>query len=185
MEPILRKIISAQRGIRRHIALVLLAVTAPMLSGNIGRLDNFEQRTLGAHNRERAALGIRPLAWDDSLARDAAAWARHLVRVGYLVHSPDDASDPDPQGENLWAGTAGYYSVDNMVGLWVAEKRHFKPGIFPDNTRTGKLEDVGHYTQLTWRSTSKVGCAMARGARDEFMVCRYTEGGNIIGERPF
>jgi hypothetical protein len=36
-----------------------------------------------------------------------------------------------------------------------------------------------------WRSTGKVGCALAHGRRDEFMVCRYSEGGNVMGERPF
>lgn len=164
---------------------LLLLFSTPLLQGNIGRVDNFPERTLAAHNRERAALGIAPLQWDDGLASDAAQWAEHLTRVGYLTHSPDDPNDPDPQGENLWAGTAGYYSADAMVGLWIAEKRNYKAGVFPANSRTGNLEDVGHYTQLMWRSSDHVGCALARGRNDEFMVCRYSEGGNVIGERPF
>jgi uncharacterized protein YkwD len=162
-----------------------LALSTPFLQGNVGRIDNFEQRALAAHNRERAASGIGALEWDNGLAADAAQWAAHLTKVGYLVHSESDPYDPDPQGENLWAGTAGYYSADAMVGLWIAEKKNFKPGIFPANSRTGNLEDVGHYTQLMWRSSDKVGCAIARGRSDEFMVCRYSEGGNVIGERPF
>lgn len=164
---------------------IVLACSAPLLQGNISRVDNFEQRTLAAHNRERASLGIAPLQWDNDLASDAATWAEHLTRVGYLTHSPENPYDSDPQGENLWAGTAGYYNAESMVGLWIAEKRNFKPGVFPANSRTGNLEDVGHYTQVMWRSTNKVGCALARGRSDEFMVCRYSEGGNVIGERPF
>lgn len=163
----------------------MLACAAPLFQGNINRTDNLAERTLAAHNRERLTLGIPALEWDDRLARDAAAWADHLTRVGYLVHSENDPDDPDPQGENLWAGTSGYYSVESMVGLWIAEKRNFKPGTFPANSRTGSYEDIGHYTQLMWRSTGKVGCAMARGSSDEFLVCRYSEGGNVIGERPF
>lgn len=166
-------------------SIAVLSCSLPLLQGNVGRLDNFEQRTLAAHNRERATLGIPALEWDDRLAADAAQWARHLTQVGYLTHSPDDPNDWDPQGENLWAGTAGYYSAESMVGLWIAEKKNYKPGIFPANSRTGNLEDVGHYTQLMWRSTGKVGCAVAQGRRDEFLVCRYSEGGNVMGERPF
>ena len=164
---------------------LLLAAISPLMQGSIGRLDNFSDRTLAAHNRERAAMGIGPLEWDNELARDAARWANHLTNLGYLEHYPDNPADADPQGENLWAGTRGYYNVENMVGLWAAEKVNFKPGIFPANSRSGALEDVGHYTQLIWRSTGRVGCAMAEGAYDEFMVCRYSEGGNIIGRRPF
>lgn len=166
-------------------AIALLASSAPLFQGNVGRVDNFEERTLAAQNRERATLGIAPLRWNDDLAADAAAWAEQLTRVGYLTHSPDNPYDPDPQGENLWAGTAGYYSAESMVGLWIAEKRNFKPGIFPANSRTGNLEDIGHYTQVMWRSTGQVGCAIARGRTDEFLVCRYSEGGNVMGERPF
>lgn len=176
-------IISARK--LKLCGIAALALAAPLFQGNIGRTDNFEQRVLDAHNRERAAMGIEPLRWNEDLARDAEAWAAHLTNVGYLVHSESDPYDPDPQGENLWAGTRGYYGVESMVGLWIDEKRHFKRGVFPDNSSTGALEDVGHYTQVVWRSTRQVGCAMARGARDEFMVCRYSEGGNVIGERPF
>ena len=49
------------------------------------------------------------------------------MKVGYLVHSDDDPADPDPQGENLWAGTRGYYGPEAMVGLWVEEKKDYKP----------------------------------------------------------
>lgn len=163
----------------------MLALVAPALQGNTGRLDNLSDRVLAAHNRERSQLDVPALQWDENLARDAAAWAVHLKRLGYLEHVEADPRDPDPQGENLWAGTAGHYGVESMVGLWIDEKRHFKPGIFPANSRTGNLADVGHYTQLMWRSSRKVGCALARGPADEFLVCRYSEGGNVIGERPF
>jgi hypothetical protein len=158
-------------------ALLLLLGAAPA--------ETFNARLLSEHNRARAEVGVGALVWDETLARHAAGWANHLVKVGTLVHSPDDPADPDPEGENLWAGTRGSYGPGAMVGLWVAEKRNFRDGHFPANSRTGDLEDVGHYTQVVWRSTRRVGCARARGAADDFLVCRYAEGGNVIGERPF
>ncbi len=168
--------------VARLLAPPLLAL---MILGNAARTDDMEARTLAIHNVERAKLGVADLKWDAALARDAAVWARHLATVGYLVHSENDVNDADPEGENLWAGTAGYYSVDAMSDLWAKEARHYKRGIFPNSSTTGDLEDVGHYTQMVWRSTTKVGCALARGAKDEFFVCRYGEGGNVIGERPY
>ena len=162
-----------------------LTLAAPFAQGATGLDNNLEQRLLAGHNRERAALGIAPLAWNELLAHDAEAYAQHLVRVGYLVHSEDAPGETDPQGENLWAGTRGYYGPESMIGLWVAEKRDYKPGIFPNNSISGDLEKVGHYTQVMWRSSHAVGCAVAHGHRDDFLVCRYSEGGNVIGERPF
>ena len=177
-----------KRGRRKAMKLagaLALALAAPLAQGATGLGNNLEERLLAGHNRERASLGIPPLSWDRMLARDAEAYARYLTRVGVLVHSENDPTDPDPQGENLWAGTRGYYGPEAMVGLWVAEKADFKPGIFPDNSISGDLERVGHYTQLMWRSSGAVGCAIAQGAEDDFLVCRYSEGGNVIGERPF
>jgi hypothetical protein len=168
----------------RIAAAALLALTAPALQGNVGRLTSLDARLLAAHNRERTAAGLPPLQWDESLAADAQPWAEHLARLDGLEHA-DDADPDDPEGENLWLGTRGHYSHEDMVGLWIAEKRDFRPGIFPDNSRTDDLEDVGHYTQLMWRSTGRVGCALADGARDEILVCRYREAGNVEGERPF
>ena len=55
----------------------------------------------------------------------------------------------------------------------------------PDNSRTGDLEDVGHYTQLMWRDTDRVGCAVEANGEYDILVCRYAAAGNVIGERPF
>ncbi len=86
-------------------------------------------------------------------------------------------------GENLWMGTSGYYSVEQMIGGFVEEGRHFRAGTFPDVSRTGDWADVGHYSQLIWPGTREVGCALVRGGRDEVLVCRYWPAGNIIGQQ--
>jgi hypothetical protein len=72
-----------------------------------------------------------------------------------------------------------------MVDAWARERRFFKPGRFPGNSTTGRVADVGHYTQLMWRDTRAVGCALARGSREDILVCRYSAAGNYEGEVPF
>lgn len=168
---------------RQKISAVVAASLAFLtVTASSDRTADLNNRLLAAHNRVRAQVGVPPLVWDDRLAGEAGLWGRHLSRLGRLVHSRD--SSLNPQGENLWAGTRGYYTPEMMVGLWAAERRHFRPGIFPVNSRTGRLDDVGHYTQMIWRSTKRVGCALIQGKYDEFLVCRYLEGGNVIGESP-
>jgi hypothetical protein len=161
-----------------------LALSAPLMTGSIDRTANLDQRLLAAHNRERARVGVPALEWDERLAADARIWADALVQTNSFEHSPADPSDPEVQGENLWAGTPDAWSPEEMVGLWIAERRDYKPGNFPAVSKSGDLEQVGHYTQVIWRNTRKVGCALARGKAKELLVCRYAEGGNVIGERP-
>ena len=169
---------------RRIAAAIAMIAVSPVLQGGVGARQNFEERLLAAHNRERDAIGAAPMKWDPALARSAREWARFLARTGRFEHSPDGPWWSEPEGENLWAGTVGHYQPESMVGLWAAEKRDFKPGIFPNNSRSGRVEDVSHYTQLVWARTGTVGCALERGRKEDFLVCRYTQAGNVLGEKP-
>jgi hypothetical protein len=160
---------------------VILA--APLLMGAIDMRTSIDERILIAHNRERLALGLEPLTWNPALVESAQRWADYLAATGRFEHSPENRRDPE--GENLWAGTKGYFAPEAMVDAWIREKQFFRPGVFPNNSTTGRVEDVGHYTQLVWRATSEVGCAQSASAREDILVCRYSEAGNYLGERPF
>lgn len=142
-------------------------------------LGTLEARMLALHNHERAAYGATPLVWDEGLARAAAAYGPELERLGRLVHSPPDRRPR--QGENLWMGTRDAYSLEEMVGSWAAERRLFKPGFFPDVSESGHWSDVAHYTQMIWPSTSRVGCAIHKGERWDFLICEYAPTGNVVG----
>ncbi len=145
--------------------------------------SGFDARILKRHNAERAIVGVPPLAWDAKLAADAAVWAKHLAATRRFEHSPDN-SDAAPQGENLWMGTARAYSPEDMVDGWIEERQYYRPGLFPKVTTTADWSDVGHYTQLIWRNTTQVGCALATGGGNDVLVCRYSPAGNWDGESP-
>ncbi|MEP7316233.1 MAG: CAP domain-containing protein [Sphingomicrobium sp.] len=136
---------------------------------------------LNAHNRERASLGFAPVAWDPQLAAQATAYASELARIGRLQHSPK-ARRPG-QGENLWMGSRGVYSPPVMIGSWSNEKRLFRHGMFPANSRTGNWADVGHFTQMIWPMTTRLGCGVASSPTWDVLVCRYSPPGNRDGVR--
>lgn len=144
---------------------------------------SFDYRILAAHNQERLGLGLEPLNWNPALAQSAQQWADYLAATGRFEHAPENHDVPE--GENLWAGSKGYFAPEAMVDAWIREKQFFRAGLFPDNSITGKVEDVGHYTQIVWRATTEVGCAEASGASEDILVCRYAEAGNYRGEQPF
>ena len=171
---------------RRRLSSFWLAIVASCAlsapaAAQTSASDNLAARLLAAHNRERAQVGAGPLRWDASLAAAAADYARTLSTLGRLEHSPR-ATRPG-QSENLWRGTRGAYSPEQMVGYWTAERADFRPGIFPDVSRTGNWFDVSHYTQMIWRGTTGLGCAIYRDRRLDYLVCRYSPRGNIDGRR--
>lgn len=135
-----------------------------------------------AHNAVRARVGVGPLVWSDPLAAVAQNWADTLVARGRFEHSPNDAL-----GENLFElqGTGAVVAAtpEQVVEDWASEARDY-------DYRSNSCRDVcGHYTQIVWRGTRAVGCAVARGAgglgRREVWVCEYDPAGNWRGQRPW
>lgn len=147
--------------------------------------DLLRQVMLDAHNGERAALGIAPLVWDPALAADAARHAAHMAVTGRFVHSVKATRDIPASGENMWMGPRRLYGYGVMVDYFIAEKAHFRvEARLPDFSDTGRWQDVGHYTQMVWRGTRRVGCALGDGENYEYLVCRYFPAGNNFGKNP-
>lgn len=132
------------------------------------------------HNAARRAVGVPDMLVDAELTREAQAYADRLAASGRFEHSPQDER-PD-QGENLWRGTAGAYSFESMVRPWVDERRMYRHNVFPDVSTTGRWQDVGHYTQIVWRDTTRFGCGFASGRGFDVLVCRYSPQGNVRGQ---
>ena len=141
--------------------------------------NDFAWQLLAQHNLERDRKGARRLRWSQKLALQAQTWAEQLAREDRIHHA--DYAARGGAGENLWTGTAGYYGADDMIGAFIAEKKDCQPGAFPEVSRTGRWEDVGHYTQIIWPGTEDVGCAVAHNPANDFLVCRYWPAGNTIG----
>ncbi|ESN95913.1 hypothetical protein HELRODRAFT_178828 [Helobdella robusta] len=86
-------------------------------------------------------------------------------------------------GQNIWMGSEGY-SIESMVGAWAAEKSSYT---FSTNDCATDAE-CGHYTQVVWASSFKVGCGMTQCANygdNIITVCNYLEAGNYVGEKPY
>lgn len=139
----------------------------------------FPARVLAEHNMARQEVGLAPLAWDPVLAQGAAAYATQMAATRVFAHS--NRQGRPGIGENLWMGSRGRFSVEAMVDGWTSEKRYFVPGVFPNTSRTRNWSDVGHYTQMIWPTTTRVGCAIAGNGSSDYLVCRYSPKGNVDG----
>jgi hypothetical protein len=158
---------------------IAASATAPAANVSYGD-SSFAERMLAIHNRERAAVGTPPLQWDPTLAASAASYGPTLAALGRLQHSPRDTRPG--QRENLAMASTGHFDDHFLANLWVDEKRHFVPGLFPNVSRNGDWESVAHYTQMVWKGTTHVGCALYRGGGNDFLICRYSPPGNKDGK---
>ncbi|QKG72742.1 SCP-like extracellular [Erythrobacter mangrovi] len=149
--------------------------SAPLAPAN----PQLARRILATHNAERERLHLPALRWNGKLEREAAQWAQSLSQRGVVQHDSDGARNGT--GENLWMGTAGYWMVEDIVEMFIAEKANFHSGTFPHISRTGNWADVGHYSQVVWRDTREVGCALVTGRGNDVLVCRYWPAGNVWG----
>jgi len=140
-----------------------------------------------AHNAVRAAVTepanyaggawqpIPPVSWSDEVATTSQEWANHLrdtMDCG-LQHA-----DGTGYGENLAAGSN--VDAQRAVDMWANEKANYVYSpeyVFENNT--------GHYTQIVWRDSIRIGCASAACGRSSVVVCRYDPPGNYIGNEIF
>lgn len=135
---------------------------------------------LKAHNDYRAAHGAAPLAWDDALATASDAYASKCV-YGH------DKNRGDNIGENIYASgsSAPLTTTDpswpgKSTKAWYDEIKDWN---FATSASNGGV--TGHFTQVVWKTTTKVGCAVANCpgmlmANSIFVVCRYSPAGNFM-----
>ena len=138
------------------------------------------QIVLRDHNDARAEVGVGAMTLDDDLNRQALEYAQELASTGRFQHSA--SNQRQGQGENLWAGTANAFTFEDMGGAWIDEKRYYIHDRFPYVSNTGRWQDVGHYTQIIWRDSTRLGCGLATGGGRDVLVCRYAPQGNIVGQ---
>ena len=132
---------------------------------------------LAAQNKYRAEVGDTPLRWSDDLAKSAQSWAQQMADMRQMRHSA-----PAGVGENLAMATVGNMTLTALGGLWGYEKKYFMDGTFPRVSTSGNWVTVAHYTQMVWKGTTDVGCGLAVGGGNEYLVCQYSPQGNVMTE---
>jgi hypothetical protein len=176
------------------VTAAILTVQSSMLQLSNAQLDPTSQTAiLDIHNRERRAVGVPEVTWSPSLATDAQNWANYLASLNLRPYRPPDVGQIPPhsqfttnggQGENLAWGTRGGFSAATLAQGWADERSNYVPGSPVGNM--GVPDRVyGHYTQMVWRSTTQIGCAMGSDANQDYLVCRYLPAGNYVNQAPY
>ncbi|CAH2051924.1 unnamed protein product [Thlaspi arvense] len=131
------------------------------------------QDYVNAHNQARQVVGVDPIQWDDRVAAFAQSYLDRLRSDCNLIHSGG------PYGENLAMNSRDLSGV-GAVNMWVGEKANYN---YPLNTCNG---DCGHYTQVVWRKSVRVGFGKTRcNSGGTIISCNYDPPGNYVNEKPY
>ena len=184
---------SASTGHPPHISLppgahADLGPTESRTPGPLARLDTAGmpastltpaeiQATVDAHNVWRAKYNETPLVWDDGLGALAQDWSNQMAQSGNFDHRPNNNA-----GENLFMGSGTTYTPKEVVDSWGSEVAFFHA----DTNSCDDGQMCGHFTQLVWASTARVGCGRATaGDGSIYWTCNYDPPGNYTGIGPF
>ena len=137
---------------------------------------------VAAHNAARGRSPASPPLADmvssPTLAATAQAWADQCR----FEHN----SNRGQVGENIFWGSATY-TADQVVTSWEGEVADYD---YATNTcAAGKV--CGHYTQVVWRDSVNVGCAVkdcttvVNASAGQIWVCNYDPAGNFTGQKPY
>jgi pathogenesis-related protein 1 len=179
----------------------------PTPATNPSRLTAAEVRELVAfHDAARLEVGVGPVEWSPDVAAFAQQWADHIAATGKFEHRPyaslpaaegapqPPASDSGTElpkqiyGENLAISNAPNYTPTDGARGWYAEKKDYEPGT--SIPKDFSMFKAGHYTQLVWSKTKKIGAGKAVVQTGDFagwtvIVCNYDPPGNWEGVAPF
>jgi len=150
------------------------AAAAAASNGTSSGATGDQAKYLDLHNQLRAKHGANPVTWDSTLADYANTYASKCV----FEHSSG------PYGENLAATSDGNDPITWGMNAWAEEAAGY------DYSSNNPASGTGHFTQMVWKATTAIGCAMVEcpggtvlggGGTGYNIVCEYNPPGNMGG----
>jgi len=137
----------------------------------------FQDQALKAHNEYRDKHGVAPLKLDKKLCSYAQEWANKLAKDDSFQHRTNQDF-----GENLYCSWSSNPKAkcpgSKPVDSWYSEGSKYIFGTEPVNSSS-----VGHFTQVVWKKTEKLGIAKARSKSGKtVVVANYEPAGNWISQ---
>lgn len=146
-------------------------VILPLLLLSQAHAADLKDEVLFVHNKYRALHHAQKLVWDSALAE----YALNHANKCQFRHSHSS------YGENL---ATGYPSVSAAIRVWYDEGKNYS------YAKPGFTMGTGHFTQVIWKSTQKIGCAIVacngrNGTPGKYLVCEYSPAGNVLSKKYF
>lgn len=158
-------------------------IVAPSISSTGSKISVEDAKdALAFHNKARMDVGVEPLSWSIELSIFAQEWADYLASQNCtMIHRPNN-KNPKSYGENIFRGSDRSYTGLFASQSWYSEIKMFQN--VPINETNLNL--IGHYTQMVWHNTTKVGIGIAYCANGSIIiVANYDPPGNYFGQKAY
>ncbi|NWX91437.1 PI16 inhibitor, partial [Nothoprocta ornata] len=162
---------------------LLLLFAALELSWTLS--DEEKKIIVDGHNKFRSqvsppAMDMLKMSWDAELEAFAQAYAEKCIW--------DHNKERGRRGENLFAMTPTL-DLEFAVEDWNGEEKFYN--LTTTTCAPGQM--CGHYTQVVWASTHRIGCGVKFCAKIDgietedmyLLVCNYYPPGNMKGRKPY
>jgi pathogenesis-related protein 1 len=150
---------------------------------------------VAAHNQARSgplnptpSPSLPPVSWDATLADSVYNYAiKCQGSSGLLSHNADRSTDYQALGgsgyvgENIYGSSGSGATPNDAMSLWMSEASSY-------DYASGNIGNAGHYTQVVWRDSVRIGCAIVDCPALTYhntVICDYAPGGNISGQKPY
>ena len=166
--------------------ILLIIILSFIACDNLRSLSNFNwdqyyDDLVNTHNSLRAKHGVGKLIKDKKLEQFAQDTAYDSLNAETLKYG-DIYKNGEFLGINLYLGSGNARTGKYVAEYWYSENYNY-------SYSTGKSRNgspVSHFTQLVWKNTKKIGCAVAIGrwkiySQSYYICCYYSPGGNLSG----
>ncbi|KAF3226807.1 hypothetical protein TWF106_011219 [Orbilia oligospora] len=131
--------------------------------------SQYRDAMLRVHNNCREAHGVPALKW----SQDLVNYAQSNTPTCAFAHSR--SLGRDSIGENILYGPG---SPESMVQtMWYENELRLY-----NFARQGFAMSTGHMTQMVWKATTEVGCAVKKCPQGTYVKCNYRRPGNVMGQ---
>src|SRR4051812_15796001 len=121
--------------------------------------QDFLTTMVNSINQHRAKHGVPPVELDQGLVDYAKSRAEHVADKGALVHDGTGS-----YGENLYSSSSSepvQGPATAASDAWYAEIKDYNYETFTSND---PKKAIGHFTQLVWKDSTKIGAAPLVGS---------------------
>ncbi|KQR95173.1 hypothetical protein ASG01_04795 [Chryseobacterium sp. Leaf180] len=157
----------------------MISVSAQEIAATGSRLGIEDAKdALALHNQVRKDVGTAPLTWSAELSKYAQDWADQLANRNCAFEHRSTGN----YGENIYMASGTLATAKQASANWYSEIKTFKN--VPLNSNN--WYDTGHYTQMVWKSTQKVGMGISKCTNGNYIVvANYDPPGNFMGQTPY
>uniref|UniRef100_A0A6B2L8U4 SCP domain-containing protein n=1 Tax=Arcella intermedia TaxID=1963864 RepID=A0A6B2L8U4_9EUKA len=128
---------------------------------------NDRRSTTASYGTNPSAANMQIVQWDYGLEREAQAWSD----LCQFKHGGSSG------GQNLAQGYG--YTVVQLIDNWWKEYSLY------DWSAPGFAAATGHFTQMAWATSNRIGCGISSCPPNTLITCNYLSAGNLGSMAPY